>query len=141
MPTHNTPNTETHYDTIDLDLGKKLKALRRQADKTQAEIAHYLDISPQQYQKYEKGSSKCNIANVYKLATYYDRHVSELLPGGTPTVKETGFEETPQTFAENDEIRILNDEADAMAQLLAIFVRIPSKPMRRKILNLLNEMF
>lgn len=128
------------FDRIDLELGKRLKTFRIQAEKTQADIAAHLEISPQQYQKYEKGTSRCNIANIYKLANYYQRPISDLLPGATPP-PASGFREDENPYQINPDNGALTDEAAAMAELLAVFIRIPSKPMRRKILNLLNEMF
>lgn len=139
MPSDEITDNSNHFDFIDLELGKKLKAYRRREDKTQAEVAHHLDISPQQYQKYEKGASKCNISNIYKLAQYYNINVGELLPGSGPESSK-GFQEEAKDFSDSPTPKDVADEAEAMAQLLAIFVRIPSKPTRRKILNLLNEM-
>lgn len=126
------------YDNIDAEVGKRLKSFRVQVDKTQADIAAWLEISPQQYQKYEKGASKCNIANLYRLAEYYERPITDLLPG-VENQYSPGFREQEETYSPNKN-SALTDEAAAMAELLAVFVRIPSKKMRSKILNLLSDM-
>jgi len=127
------------FDNVDIELGKRLKAFRVQADKTQADIATWLEISPQQYQKYEKGASRCNITNIYRLAEFYKRPITDLLPGAEKSTI-SGFQEEEKQFS-TEPGEGLTDEAVAMAELLSVFVRIPSKQMRRKILNLLNEMF
>ncbi|MEL6380539.1 MAG: helix-turn-helix transcriptional regulator, partial [Pseudomonadota bacterium] len=53
------PPPKEAVENIDLALGQTLRLLRVQGGRTQSEVAEYLDISPQQYQKYEKGSSRC----------------------------------------------------------------------------------
>ena len=131
-------NQLVQADRIDIDLGKRLKSFRQQADKTQADVAAFLEISPQQYQKYEKGASKCNIANIYRLAVFYNRPITDLLPGSEMPAP-AGFKEDNRDYPEK-ETGPLEDETAAMAELLAVFVRIPSKSVRRKILNLLKEM-
>ncbi len=124
---------------VEIELGKKLKSLRQQANKTQADIAQHLDISAQQYQKYEKGTSKCNIANLYKLAAYYNKTVNDLLPPLDQPLNE-GMSDNQAPLVTNDKMQ-LTDEADAMSQLLSVFIRVPSKESRRKLLKLLSEMF
>lgn len=129
--------TET-IENIDVELGKKLRSLRVQLGKTQSDIAQFLEISPQQYQKYEKGMTKCSITTIYKLAGYYQQSVSSLLPGENGSAG--GFKEDPHEFSPdiNGEY---NDEAAAISELMAIFIRIPSKATRRKLIDLLNEVF
>jgi len=124
-------------NTIDLELGKKLKLLRVQAGLTQSNIAEFLEISPQQYQKYEKGASRCSISTIYRLAEYYDLHVNALLPSVGRNAQ--GFAEDQSGFSPSADKIEITDEADAMAQLLAIFIRIKSKPSRLKVLQLLTD--
>lgn len=122
---------------IDIELGKKLRVLRVQAGLTQSDIADFLEISPQQYQKYEKGASRCSISSVYRLADYFQVSVSALLP--QMGQNSPGFSEAPAAFPDDHSAKEITDEAEALAQLLSIFVRIHSKPLRQKILRLLND--
>lgn len=48
-----------------------LKALRVNKNKTQQEIADYLEITLRTYQKYEKDSDIMSWGNAKKLAKYY----------------------------------------------------------------------
>ncbi|MEL6112747.1 MAG: helix-turn-helix transcriptional regulator [Pseudomonadota bacterium] len=124
-------------ENIDLALGQTLRLLRVQGGRTQSEVAEYLDISPQQYQKYEKGSSRCSLVTIYRLAKFFDVAVGDLLPAigqHTPS-----FSEGPQTPFMPKPASDLSDETEALSELLRIIVRIPSKPMRQRVLRLLNE--
>jgi len=129
--------TTSNFDNVDLALARKLKLLRQQAGKTQSDIAQILDISPQQYQKYEKGNSRCAIATVYQLANYYKLPITALLPA-SPGENIPGFEEEEIGYsAQNNNGPI--DEATAMAQLLAILIKLPTKEAKQKLLLMLGD--
>lgn len=51
---------------------QRLKDLREDADKTQAEIAEYLGTTAQYYGKYEKGERELPFARAILLAEYYN---------------------------------------------------------------------
>lgn len=57
-----------------MEIHEKIKALREDHDKTQAEIAKILGTSFQYYQKYEKGKHPIPIQHLKTLCEYY--HVS-----------------------------------------------------------------
>lgn len=50
----------------------RLKDLREDADKSQKEIALYLDISQQHYSQYERGERELPMHLFIKLAEYYN---------------------------------------------------------------------
>lgn len=134
---HGDPDSQgdAPHDDVDISLGKQLKLLRVRVGKTQADIAEQLSISAQQYQKYEKGATKCSLSTLYKLAQYYDMDVHALLPREDAA---SGFHEDSQPFiAQNT--KPITDEAEAISELFSIFVRIPSQSTRRKVLDLLND--
>ena len=132
------PHAGQTADTIDEVLARKLKSLRLNAGKTQSEIARVLDISPQQYQKYEKGNSKCAIATVYRLAEYYQIPISDLLPA--TNIPSEGFAESGpapyQTMNDTGPV----DEATAMSLILNVLMRIPEHNARMKLVAMLNEL-
>ena len=150
---------ETRLDVI---LGQTLKSLRQRADMTQADIAEFLEISPQQYQKYEKGASKCSLTTLYRLAQFYNvrpedllpksRHDSDMAGGlGEAAVGFAGYGQLGPMDAHgaggaaNANMRNVPQgpltEAAALAEILAIFIRIPNNETRRKILDLLGDVF
>lgn len=53
-------------------LCKRIRDLREDKDKTQAELAKYLNITQTTYSKYELGRISIPIDVVVKLADYYD---------------------------------------------------------------------
>lgn len=54
-----------------MDYQKRLRDLREDHDKTQAEIAEILGTSQTMYARYERGASELPIRHLIKLADYY----------------------------------------------------------------------
>ena len=50
----------------------RLRDLREDLDKTQADIAEVLGIAPQQYQLYESGKREIPLHHFITLASYYN---------------------------------------------------------------------
>lgn len=65
---------------------ERLKELRQGNKKTQKELAHYLEVTERQYQRYEAGEHEPDIKRLNKLADYYNVTVDYLL-GRTPDKK------------------------------------------------------
>ncbi len=55
-----------------MDYTQRLKDLREDAEKTQAEIASLLNVSQTAYSKWEKGQRDITIENLIILAKYYN---------------------------------------------------------------------
>lgn len=51
---------------------EKLKKIRKQANKTQEEVANYLGITKQAYFRYEKGTRRISLDTLLKLTKYFD---------------------------------------------------------------------
>lgn len=51
---------------------QRIRDLREDADKTQSEIAEYLETTAQYYGKYEKGERELPFSRAIQLADYYD---------------------------------------------------------------------
>jgi len=54
-----------------MDYRKRIRDLREDHDKTQAEIAEMLGTSQTMYARYERGASELPIRHLVKLADYY----------------------------------------------------------------------
>ena len=52
-------------------LYKRVRQLREDCDKTQKEIADYLNMQPTVYQRYERGERELPLWAAIKLADYY----------------------------------------------------------------------
>ena len=61
-----------------MELGKKLKQLRKSEGLTQAEIAKKLNLSRVNYTRYENGKVRPDYETIIKIADYYDISLDEL---------------------------------------------------------------
>ena len=75
----------------------KLKELRKEAKKTQVEVANYLHISQSNYGKYELEEIEPNIQTLIKLADYYKVSLDYLI--GRNYKNELGYLTEQQTMA------------------------------------------
>ena len=56
-----------HTASIDIEIGKNLRRIRKQLKRSQTEIATILGITFQQIQKYENGRNRLSAGNLYIL--------------------------------------------------------------------------
>ena len=61
-----------------VEIGKKLKALRKNAGLTQEQLALQLGISRVNYTRYERDSVRPDYETIIKIADYYDITLDEL---------------------------------------------------------------
>ena len=59
--------------------GQRMKELRKEQKKTQAEMAAAFGVSVRQYQNYEGGAFYPDVAGLMKLADYFDVSTDYLL--------------------------------------------------------------
>lgn len=69
-----------------MDYTQRLRGLREDADKTQAEIARILGTSQQYYGKYESGERPLPVERLFRLCEYYGVSADYILglPDGLP---------------------------------------------------------
>lgn len=65
--------------SIKFERGQMLKELRKARGLNQSELADYLNVSNQAYQKYEYGTAEPNYDNLCKLADFYGVSTDYLL--------------------------------------------------------------
>jgi transcriptional regulator with XRE-family HTH domain len=65
---------------IDKLIGLKIKIMRITQGKKQRELAEYLDISLQQFQKYEGGKSKMTVSTLIDVVEYFDVPFEYFIP-------------------------------------------------------------
>lgn len=107
-------------------IGKRLRTLRLSQGLTQAGVAKRLNVSPQQYQKYEDATSRCNLNNLATLADMYEVPISFIFP-------------QPDFDAEELNEPMV-DEADLLARLVSAFVGIRTSTERHRVVQLLEAM-
>ena len=59
--------------------GQRMKELRKEQKKTQAEMAAVFEVSVRQYQNYEGGAFYPDVAGLIKMADYFDVSTDYLL--------------------------------------------------------------
>lgn len=80
---------------IDKHVGQKLKQFRIASNKTQEEVAEALGMTFQQVQKYERGTDRISVGNLFVLANFfkvpiadfYDRKVDHKNPQNKDELK------------------------------------------------------
>ncbi len=76
-------------------LGRRLRETRNERGLKQREVAAVLGVSPVGYGHYERGEHEIKLADLFKLADFYQLPVCELLPqdqqlrDGDPTLERT----------------------------------------------------
>ncbi|MBQ3483435.1 MAG: helix-turn-helix transcriptional regulator [Clostridia bacterium] len=66
---------------------QRLRDLREDADKSQVEVAAYLQMKQQQYGRYERGERELPMHHFIKLARYYNVSL-DYLAGLIPTPRK-----------------------------------------------------
>lgn len=61
------------------DLGRNIRLTRHAAGKSQIEAADHIDVTFQQFQKYEKGSNRIPVDRLVSLANFLDVPLSQFV--------------------------------------------------------------
>ncbi len=124
-------------DDIYEHLGQRLRALRTEKRLTQSHVARIIDVSPQQYQKYEDARSKCSLNNILRLADYFAVSIDEFLPSpGAEPARE------PQTQSPAEPPPAPDGgpgvEADLLARLVSAYVRLTTLDEKLRLVQLVE---
>lgn len=102
-------------------VGRQLRAYRIGRGMTQAQVAQLIEVSPQQYQKYEDAQSKCSLTNLSILAKHYGIPLAEFLPERSGEIANLG-------------------EADLLARLVAAYSQLRNPNEKLRIVQLVEAM-
>lgn len=119
QPPEEADNEDGAVDHVYRHVGRQLRSLRIGRGMTQAETAKLIAVSPQQYQKYEEGHSKCSLTNLMILADSHSVPVTDLIPEGS---------------AKSSEI----NEADLLARLVAAYSRLENANEKLRLVQLVE---
>jgi transcriptional regulator with XRE-family HTH domain len=72
-------------DPLDLEVGRRVRALRLERGLSQAALADRLGLTFQQVQKYEKGSNRIGAGRLQRIARILKVPVSDLFDASPPT--------------------------------------------------------
>ncbi len=107
-------------------VGRSLRELRRERGLTQADAAKVIEVSPQQYQKYEDAQSKCSLTNLMLLADFFEVPLGAVLP--IEPTERAPAEEKAETAT----------EADLLARLVGAFVKLNDVAEKLRLVQLVE---
>jgi transcriptional regulator with XRE-family HTH domain len=73
------------------DIALRIKGLRLLTGVTEEEMAKAIDLSVEEYQKYENGEDDFPISMLYEIADYYKVDLTEILTGVSPKLKDVSY--------------------------------------------------
>jgi transcriptional regulator with XRE-family HTH domain len=103
---------------------------------SQEKLGDALSLTFQQVQKYEKGSNRIGASRLQQISLILQVPVSFFFEGAPPPPgRETGFEDAPSPAYVTDFLAT----SDGLT-LVKAFMRIPNSKLRRRIVELVEEM-
>jgi transcriptional regulator with XRE-family HTH domain len=113
-------------DPLDIEVGRKVRALRLERNMSQEKLGDALGLTFQQVQKYEKGANRISAGRLQRIA--------EIL--GVPT---TAFFADASSVYEPSNGSFELTETGGALRLLRAYARIPSSSVKRALTTLAEE--
>ena len=121
---------------IDKHVGSRVRMRRMMLGMSQEKLGDALGLTFQQVQKYEKGSNRIGASRLQQISLILQVPVSFFFEGAPPPPGgETGFEDAPSPAYVTDFLAT----SDGLT-LVKAFMRIPNSKLRRRIVELVEEM-
>jgi transcriptional regulator with XRE-family HTH domain len=111
------------FQVTDVTVGENLKIVRRLRKKTQKDIADLLQLTPQQYQKFEAGLSRLTAPRLAAIASYLEVNIKVFFE---PPALTLGSIIARHNDASTDGRPIVND------QDIDLFIRLINLPDEKK---------
>ncbi len=116
---------------VDHGIGLRIRTRRLELGVSQETLADMLGVTFQQVQKYEKGVNRVAASRLFELASVLDAPVSYFFQGLTSSA--------PRAVAQAEEPYLHDVLATPEgAQLMALFARIGSAKLRRRVIELVR---
>ena len=122
---------------IDKHVGSRVRMRRMMLGMSQEKLGDALGLTFQQIQKYEKGTNRIGASRLQQISLILQVPVSFFFEGSPPPPgsSATGFEEAPSQAYVTDFL----STTDGLA-LVKAFMRIPNPKLRRRVVELVQEM-
>jgi transcriptional regulator with XRE-family HTH domain len=121
---------------IDKHVGSRVRMRRMMLGMSQEKLGDALGLTFQQVQKYEKGSNRIGASRLQQISLILQVPVSFFFEGAPPPPgKESAFGEAPSPAYVTDFLAT----SDGLT-LVKAFMRIPNSKLRRRIVELVEEM-
>jgi transcriptional regulator with XRE-family HTH domain len=115
---------------VDGRLGSRLRARRLEIGMSQEKLAEELGVTFQQVQKYEKGVNRIAASRLWDIAKAVDMPVARFFEGIGPGASRE---------AKPDHVSEIMATSEG-AHLVSLFLSIKSKPVRRKVVDLVRAL-
>ncbi|MDR2723876.1 MAG: helix-turn-helix domain-containing protein [Holosporaceae bacterium] len=131
MADYSVLKTKSFRNSLDLYIGKRVKARRFSLGISQEKLGGYLDITFQQVQKYEKGINRISASTLYNIANILGVELSYFVEG---------YQQQPSALGEGSKPTYELDQfpKKETAELLRFFYKIPDPSVRKKIMDLVK---
>jgi transcriptional regulator with XRE-family HTH domain len=113
-------------DTRDVEIAKRIRALRLERGLTQVELGNFLGVTFQQFQKYERGVNRVSAGRLQRIASVLDVPVTFFF---------TGVHEQGTTNGSSDSEFDFFQKGDTL-QMARAYSRIKERSIRRTLLKL-----
>ena len=123
---HKSEMSRKQQDPLDIEVGRRVRALRLEKGMSQAKLGNQLDLTLQQIEKYENGTNRIGAARLQRIAQILGVSVSMFHPDPTPAGED------PQGLTE------LIDTG-SMPRLLRAYSRIRSPSVQYALTTLVEE--
>jgi transcriptional regulator with XRE-family HTH domain len=121
---------------IDKHVGSRVRMRRMMLGMSQEKLGDALGLTFQQVQKYEKGSNRIGASRLQQISLILQVPVSFFFEGAPPPPgREAGPEDAPSPAFVTDFLAT----SDGLT-LVKAFMRIPNSKLRRRIVELVEEM-
>lgn len=120
-------------NSIDAYVAGRLRGIRRQLGRSQADVAKELGVTFQQIQKYEAGINRVGAGRLFQLATLYGVPIQDLFP------RHVGTAEGVKRSEKMDEIAAFAASLEG-SKLCDAFLRIKDTRRRKTVVSLMLEM-
>lgn len=110
-------NKKGKANEIDDYIGKKLLEFRSKYNLTQADVAKKLDVSTQQYQKYENGDNRLSLSKFLHLSRSVAFPLKDFIDGYIEESVNAGLSDNAQKSLDaldDENVEIVKDTADIM---------------------------
>jgi transcriptional regulator with XRE-family HTH domain len=121
-------------DPRDVEIGRRIRALRLQRGLSQSDLGDFLDVTFQQVQKYEKGTNRIGASRLQQIALVLSVPVAFFFEGAPAPEPAAGMSEPVSAAYVSDFLAT----SDGLA-LTRAFMKVRDARVRRRIVDLVES--
>lgn len=127
---------EKKTSEVDIKIGERIKIRRILMNLTQNELAKHLNITCQQFQKYEKGKNRVSASTLYSIAQKLCVPVGYFYGSGAI---DSGINHALNDSGKSDGFSLDGDNSLETIELLQNYYSIKDKKIRKHIIDLIKD--